>query len=412
MTRSTSVLALGLALTLAPTSAHALDVLHVPGDFATLQDALDAAAPDDTIVIDGGEHLYTRIEKPVTLVGRAANEPYLTVDAGGVTTSPGSDPEQFPALVIDDPGGLVTLVGVKVGGVTSATTVPHTSGSLTASGAGDVRVLHSTVRAVAFVEGAEFALGSGTMGVGFGIDSLTVVDSRVLGAGHLSTAFYYCYQNLHPSFSGLGVFTNRPPVLLDSEVLGGSSYKNAGYGPSCDGITSYVPASCDELSGGMGGTALAVQGDAWVADTTLTGGRGATVFWDGDAPPPGFPCAKPSGAPFSGDQLVELGNGVALSSSGAMVENRPWSLSWEVGEGAILLMGPALVEPQTRPGDTALFVDPDEITIRPIPQAGAGSMSGNVGALDEALLGKVMAFQIYTPGEGLSRPVLTAFQPQ
>src|SRR5690606_38611174 len=80
--RATRLATLALLLAAAP-SVAALEVHHVPGDFATLQAALDAAAPGDTVVIDGGEHLYTRISKPVTLVGRASNVPYLTVASGG-----------------------------------------------------------------------------------------------------------------------------------------------------------------------------------------------------------------------------------------------------------------------------------------------------------------------------------------
>ncbi|GJM20815.1 MAG: hypothetical protein DHS20C15_07300 [Planctomycetota bacterium] len=382
----------------------------MPTDFAALQDAIDAAAPGDTIVIDGGEHEYLRIDKPLTLVGRATNTPFLKSRAGG-PVGPGIIPQE-PALSIEDTEGLVTLIGVRVGGASSAQILANSTTTLMATGPGDLRVLHSTVRALDWLDGSEFAPANGALFAGFGLHTLTVVDSTILGTPHLAEGGLYCYSNLHDGSSALGAFElEQPMVLLDTHVAGGASYDDAFYGDGCHSITSFVPTSCDDITKGLGGTGVASTGEVWMAGSSALGGRGARLFWTGRDAPAGFPCEKSQGPAFAVAGTLDLDTGAQLHGTGALVEGRLFTLEWQVAANSVLLAGPALVNPQARAGSTPLFVDPDQLRMKPLEGAGAGSLSILVPSLSDEMLGQVMAFQIFTPGVGLSRPLIAAMQP-
>ena len=101
-----------LAVALVATAS--LAQVTVPGDFATLQAAIDAASPGDVILVDGGDHHTTVIDKPLTIVG-TPNRPFLRTPAANEV--PANEETQPPAVSLDGPGaGRVTLVNVGVGG--------------------------------------------------------------------------------------------------------------------------------------------------------------------------------------------------------------------------------------------------------------------------------------------------------
>jgi len=58
----------GLLMLALPASARA-SVLHVPGDHATIQEAVNAASPGDEIAVGPGSHCGATIDRPLTLSG-------------------------------------------------------------------------------------------------------------------------------------------------------------------------------------------------------------------------------------------------------------------------------------------------------------------------------------------------------
>ena len=107
--RSKSVIAAVLVLLflLVGASAALADTIHVPGDYATIQAAVDAAASGDVVAVAAGTYPeHVTIAKPLTLTGAGAGAtvidgsgsgPVLTVCGAGVTvreltvTNGGSD---------------------------------------------------------------------------------------------------------------------------------------------------------------------------------------------------------------------------------------------------------------------------------------------------------------------------------
>src|SRR5687767_2941958 len=93
--------------------AHA-QVTHVPGDFSTIQDALDASPAGEVIVVHGGTWGAITIRRPVTLIG----DPQPSIGGFG---------GPFPPVTLDGPGlGKVTLSSIFVGGVFGGNDLPST----------------------------------------------------------------------------------------------------------------------------------------------------------------------------------------------------------------------------------------------------------------------------------------------
>ncbi len=55
-----------VAVNLTPVRA---DTIHVPWQFANLQDAINFADPGDVILVDGGTHGPIVVDRPLTIVG-------------------------------------------------------------------------------------------------------------------------------------------------------------------------------------------------------------------------------------------------------------------------------------------------------------------------------------------------------
>ena len=184
----------------AATSAHGAD-LAVPGDYATIQAAIDAAAPGDTVLIDGGTYTESLsiVGKPITLQRDSTQLVQITGNGSA------------PSLTVTGPGALVTLVSLQFedgvhGGVvaTDATldlqrthffqnqspaapgaAISMTGGSATLSGChfsgNETTLVASTISAVGSVlefDSCTFSSGSTPIGTTLIVDDGSVVLDR------------------------------------------------------------------------------------------------------------------------------------------------------------------------------------------------------------------------------------------
>jgi hypothetical protein len=91
--------------------------LHVPGDHATLQGAIDAASAGDVIVVAGGVHPPITIDRPLTIVGEDGDRPTIRYHTG--PEKPGPSCGQQPAIRLAGSGaGVVVLASLDIEGHT------------------------------------------------------------------------------------------------------------------------------------------------------------------------------------------------------------------------------------------------------------------------------------------------------
>ena len=110
------VLALAGAVACAPALASAGSTLNVPGDFATIQAAIDAANPGDTVLVAPGSYAgpIDFHSKAITLASSGGRD--VTTIAGGASAAVvtiGANPGETPVL-----NGF-TITGGSLGGVTT-----------------------------------------------------------------------------------------------------------------------------------------------------------------------------------------------------------------------------------------------------------------------------------------------------
>jgi len=166
------VVSLGLATT-APVLA---DVIDVPGDYDTIQEAIDAASDGDTIMVAAG--LYeenVEIDKSLTLKGAQAGVDARTRSGDETIIEP--DEEEIGVSIITAHGRVVVIDGLTVqnaehGIGTPGTADPDMAADITVK---NVRVLNSSVFGISlgwtieatveycYVEGARQAINAGDL---------------------------------------------------------------------------------------------------------------------------------------------------------------------------------------------------------------------------------------------------------
>lgn len=372
---------------------HATAQIEVPADFVVLQDAIDAAAPNDTIVIDSGEYAPITITKSLTLVGRGERPVILAAtpaQSGGHT--------QIPTITLAGPGsGVVTLSNLATAGETDGFVFGSTTTVIDAHGFDELRILHCDIAPPKW----EFLTGfakNGMVGITTSIPWLLVEDSSVTG-GHgdddNSGAFTFDIPCGNTGISSSGTVT-----LVDSVVRGG------------DGLDTVIPDDfpfgcpnvCGDIGGGTGGdgvNAAVLQ----LAGSVVQGGHGARVscFETGSGTTTTV-CDRADGAAIVAGTVVEQLPGTLLGS-GPLTLGDAWSLSWSFAAPSGLL----LVSLQPTPGvqvglKGSLFMSPSPILMFNLPGGGLQNASFDIPD-DPALSGLTVAIQTFAPGDGLSRPV-------
>lgn len=368
----------------------AADQLVVPDDYTWIQQAIDAAAPGDVILVkDSAGALNSQpliIDKPLTIVG----QPFLELEV----TECANFPIPNGAVWLDGPGsGTVTLIGLRRenAGFDCPWPAPFVGG-------GGFDALHVYDSDLLPASGGQ--TGSGNAGVAIDADvaRVLVVNSTIRGG---SNNDYDCYG----MYGDAGTAIRLPGgtvVAVDSTITGGQ-----GYYTCC----TYCDCPTD-LSGwlGQGGTGVEAA-VLWSLRSTVEGGEGAMVSaHPSQSSGSGTPCCQlPSGdAMIVGQHLVLDGD--LLLGSGPMLQGEDWVLSWELSSPlAQLFWSTAPGGPLSTAHGVVLLDLATLVDLGPIP-GGTGQLTVTIPS-DPVIIGGEVVVQAFGVGSGLSQPVLTAVVP-
>lgn len=354
--------------------------LVVPGTHDTIPEALDAAAPGDTVLVLGGDHGPFTVTEPVTLLAR----PQASVD---------NDGEGFPSIQLLGDGGRATLIGFDVGG-SGFSPGP----SLRATGFDDVALIDCDVASrFVFAKLGQWDGGSGLLA---DVGHLLLSDTRVTGGDAASPFVVFVGDEVRPGGPAVELLGATQLTAIDSTLEGGAG----------GSTTTVVAFDCDSPDGGLGGPGVVGGGARYASNTSFVGGPGAEIFGEVPSVTDGGPvCTFPDGAPFLGEAPLDLG--VDLVGSGALAVGGEWTLGWQATAPSVLLIvSPLPSAPIVVPGAGVLYASLEAASITSLPGAGIFFLSGPVPD-DPALIGVLATFQLYDPFEGLSRPVIEPFAP-
>ncbi|HTE06708.1 MAG TPA: hypothetical protein VK824_10965 [Planctomycetota bacterium] len=379
---------LTVLLALAPCADLGAQV-HVPGDFPTIQDALDAVPDGAIIIVHGGIHGSIHIDRPVTLLG----DPMPVIRTS--CCEPFSEIE-LPAIRLDGPGhGSVVLQRVATQGKVQDGFETAGGAGITGGGFDELLVLHADI---AGSDGAS-AFGGGQLPGGPGIDVsvpyVMVTDSTVRGG---SSNYPDDPQSTLDGTAGLRA-PGASVAVLDSHVSGG------GIGHVTFGFTAACP-TCSQILGGEGGTGV-LAGTLFTAHSTIEGGAGAECFcFAGTFTPI---CTKPAGAALLVDALQDLSGELSATTPFEIGESS--TLQWSArGAPAMLLVAFGTQVPEEHPGLGLLFLDPARAAFVMLDSGAALSEIVRIPP-DATLVGLIATLQLFDPAVGLGPPVIAAFVP-
>lgn len=293
-----------------PLEPAAAALWHVPGDFASVQAAIDSAAPGDRIVVHGGTHPSTTIDRPLTLIG---DPPPLFVNGGA-----SSGPLALAPLRLAGPGsGRVVLCDVRVGGTVDGFLFSFTEAGIDGGGFDELQLFSCDVSGPTWV--LLTGIAEGAPGLDLGVDALLVCDSTVAGSNSANDGCYGSGPAGPPGIRAPGATA----IVLDSTVQGGGSFFIC-QGGSCPG------------GGGAGGAGIECA-TLLHADSAIVGGTGAEYY-----EMLAFGGLVLCGQAPDGPALVAA-HAQALASDLHAVGPAPraggtWTLAWDPGASAALLI--------------------------------------------------------------------------
>jgi hypothetical protein len=367
-----------LACLLALGAPLAAATLEVPGQFATLQGALDSAAPGDVIVVTGGVWNDVVVGEAVTIQGRIGQEPVIRcTGAGGAP---------YAALRLDGPGaGVVQLDHLRIeGGSMDGALFTEAFKGVRGGGFDELRLFDCEV------EGGEWVAPTG---VHDGADAVevtvpyTVIQGCTLtgreGVGFLADGAAFQWD---VADSGDAVRSTGDVAVFASTLVG------------ADGVTGTVTDPADwpffpPLWGpSIGGDGVQASGKVWHAQVTFDPGQGFLMT----CPPCGDSVMSQPGQPVraAGGQVSLLGD---VSSAGPPRLGQTWTLSFtELSDSSLLVLG--LPGAPLKAGGGVLFLDVDELLLAPLSGPGHGDAVPLAVPTDASLLGLTVGAQIYALG--------------
>jgi len=354
--------------------------LHVPGDHATIQQAINAASPGMTIVIHGGTHPPIVVDRSLTLVGDPAP---LIVNADVPESSGIAAP---PVRLAGPGGGSVVFADIEVGGTVDGFLFHTARAGILGSGFDELHLYGCTVDGPRWIYLTGVAAGAPA--VETSVEYLMISDSTVRGAYSSSDD---CYGGGPPGPTGV-LAPNATAYVFDSTVVGGGSHSICMYG------------GCPP-SGGAGGTGI----DAyvmWEAGNTLLGGAGAD-YWEVGFGDPILCGHAPDGFPV--DVLNQFTMLNDLNEVTPLRIGQPWSLTWNKGPSIFaiffeetfphfdLQIGPVFID----------LVGPREQRFY-----GAGPITHTASIPNvPALIGRKVTAQAFEFGAFVTRPVTRVILP-
>ncbi len=362
-------------------------IIQVPLHYAQLQDAIDAAAPGDVILIQGGTYENVVIDKPIFLAGHATDRPLFTP-----LEWDGSQPfTTTSALTLAGPGqGAVTLSGIDFGGVIGSVFAQVNDPAIIGGGFDELRLLHCDVHAPTWVDPQPGDVRLPVSAVDVDVSWLVIEDSVVRGTEGfaLTTWSDDTLAGGEPCVASTG-----DVCVVDSDLRG------------LDGLISPLlsPGLNCSKAGGVGGAGVKSPGTLYQADSLIVGGSGAMAFLasSGD-----LICDQPDGpAANVGAQIDGLGS--ALTSSGPAVSGSLWTLSFEADDDSVLLVSASPSLPISVGAPGLLFMDPAKFLVFPVTGVGTVALDVEITA-SHGSVGRPVVCQVYSPSLGLSRPVFAS----
>jgi hypothetical protein len=383
MSRHPLMIALPL---LAVVSAHGWAAeIRVPGDYPTLQAAIDAASPGDVITVaTSTTQDPVVITKPLTILG----DPALNVRSG----CDGYDSEPFHAFRLAGPGSGRVVIGNAT--LASTADCAHPASSIGGGGFAELHVFNATFKPNPGLSGT--ADGCSTVKVD--VPYILIEGSEIAGGESDGDD---CYGYLHGGVWSAIEAPASTVTVLDSKISGPG--EPLFY--CCKSCT--CPATLP--SGGEGGHGI-VANEVFVdAASEVKGGVGATYYAKVLSSDPGTPCGKkPDGQAFVAAAVHVLPG--TIDGSGATPLGGTLALTFDVpGPLALLFVSVGVTAPVLLPGAGYSYLF-SPLLVGPVPTGGPQSVSLAVPPL-AALLGLEGGFQIFDLSLGLTAPAVAVLGP-
>lgn len=360
--------------------------LEVPSQYPTIQHALDAAAPYDTIHVQGGVYTPVVVKTPVRIVGHGP----VTIRNDVSSFAP-----QPHNVSLAGPGyGTVEIVSLTLAGVTSGFFTAQQGSRIAGTGFSELH-LHECVLAEPTWTGLT-GIGFGAPAVAVQVPHVLVSRSAVVGGStgtDLSVGL--------PAFNGPAgiVNANGTVSVFDSVVVGGKG-TSANYPPG------FLPPSLPSPTFTGKGGAGVIAREVFHAGSAILGGAGAHLYelfvYKGQQPP---------GPPIVAPTTVAFPN--TLTDAGVPQPGEKWFLTWTgASPVGVLLLTSHPVKPYFVAGLGWSFTDFSDFHLVEAVPSGSLPHTGSLTIPpDPAVVGAEFVAQLWDPQTGLGRPIVRAIVP-
>lgn len=374
-------------LVLLAAQAHAA-TLDVPGQFPTLQAAINAAQTNDIVVVHGGVHPPIKITRSITIVG----DPLATIDN---TPTPATTFFVEPTIDCQGSGSsYVRLVRIKTTGQVDGNSVyTHSNAGISATGLSQLLVEDCDIHPPEWFQLTGVAPGAA--GISTSAPYVRIVRSIVRGGRSDTDA---CdYSSCPDSLPGVDA-PSSTVVVIDSDVRGGIGGLMCFSAGNCPG-----PCPCPAI-GAAGGPGIVAQRLFFGGPSNvIAGGLGQPVYC-------GF--ATIGSQPNGSDWIVSgptIDLGKKLTGNGALEIGKTMTLSVNAGSANTTLLVGSPTQPLFAGGPYGwLFLMPNSMLVIPFPFLQQLSLAV---PQDSSLVGVEVAIQVYDPAFKLSSPYFSAIEP-
>ncbi len=377
------------ALVCLPAAELSAGTVHVPGDYGSIQAAINAVPNDTVIMVYAGPHPPFTVTKPLVIIG----SPSVVIDNTDVGPMFGA---QDPNITLSGPGyGRLVLANLELKGTANLSMMNAMGSRIIGGGFEHLRVSDCQLDAPQGIYAT--GLYQGKHGISTSVTTVVLTRSSVTGGtGGTDGPFY---PHPVPAHSGDGIHApGKKVVVLDSTVTGGDA-------PLISFQYGYCPGTASIVTGGGDGV---VAGTAFYSNSTVVGGPGESIYCQNSDMSWSLLGQSPDGAPFVAGGVHAFANHLWASSD--PVSGSVWGVYWQTTTGGPTLLAVGYPgEPFWLGGRGWLFMDPSIILLNVVP-GGLQVMPISIGT-DPNLIGQSFVMQLLDPATGLTRPLVGTVRP-